>query len=310
MQMISAYTASMNIEHIKIFIAVYRAGSFASVAKDLDVAASSISRAIATLEAQLKVRLFQRTTRNLTPTQAGINYFQRVESLIEEFDATHQEIMDKSSEPSGPLRITASVAFGQIILAPLLKEFLQRYPKIVPELTLSDTQANMITDQFDIAIRHGRLPNSSLIARKLIDVKYRLVATPEYLSQTTQILTPQDIHKHTLITFTYSGFNKEWTFKRDDNTETMSIHPALTLTNASAIKTCVMTGMGVAILPDWSIQEEIESGELIPLLPDWEFSGTLYETGVWLMYPSRAFIPAKTAAFMDFLFSEIKNKLG
>ncbi|MCV2403515.1 LysR family transcriptional regulator [Marinomonas sp. C2222] len=295
----------MNLDHIKIFLAVYRAKSFTLVAKDLDVAASSISRAIATLEGQLKIRLFQRTTRNLAPTQAGIDYFHRIQPLFDELECVNQEITDNSSEPSGSLRITASISFGQIVLTPLLKEFLQKYPKVTPEITLSDSRDNIITEQFDIAIRQGKLSDSSLVARKLIDVKYLLVASPTYLEQAAPIQCPEEIMQHPLITFSYSGFNKEWYFKQDDQIDTIAIRPILTLTTASAIKTCVTKGMGLTILPEWSIQDEILSRELVEVLPDWAFSGLPVETGVWLMYPSRAFIPAKTAAFMNFLLDKV-----
>ncbi|MCP5168380.1 MAG: LysR family transcriptional regulator [Hahellaceae bacterium] len=295
----------MNLEHIKLFVAVYRAGSFATVAKDLNVAASSVSRAVATLEAQLNTRLFQRTTRNLTPTQAGERYFQRVEALVEEFEIAHQEIIDQSLEPSGRLRVTASVSFGQIVIAPLLKAFHEQYPNIYLELTLSDTRANMITDQFDVAIRHGRLPDSSFVARKLAEVNYVLVASPGYLKQVRPITTPEEIPLHSLISFTYPEFSKAWCFRRNGTEQVMPIKPFLTLTTASVIRDCVKNGMGVAMLADWTVKEDISNGSLVQLLPDWDVSGVSFDTAIWLVYPSRAFTPAKTAAFTDFLIRHL-----
>ncbi len=297
----------MNLNHIKIFVAVYRAGSFALVAKDLNVAASSISRAIASLETNLQSRLFQRTTRNLTPTQAGERYFQRVEALIEEFDIAHQALTEESLTPSGKLRITASVSFGLIVLSPLLKEFQQLYPNITIEFTLSDTHENIVADQFDIAIRHGQLVDSSLVARKLMNVDYLLVASPAYIQQAKPIVTPQDILTHSHISFSYKDFNKEWFFRARNLTETVPITPTATLTTAAAIKICVEQGMGIAMLPDWSVKTELASKRLIHVLPKWKATGTHMNTGIWLVYPSRAFIPAKTAAFADYLLQRIKQ---
>ena len=295
----------MNLNHVKLFVAVYRAGSFTSVAKDLNVVASSVSRAIATLEGQLETRLFQRTTRTLTPTQAGERYFQRVEALVEEFDLVHQEVMDHSLKPSGTLRVTASISFAQIVITPLLKEFCERYPDIHLELSLSDARTDIVAEQFDVAIRHGVLPDSSLVARRLVDVNYLLAASPQYLQQTTPVLAPKDIQRHSLVTFTYPEFNAAWRFRRNGEVDDIPIKPILSLTTASAIKECAINGMGITMLADWSIKEELSDGRLEKVLPEWDIAGANADSAIWLVYPSRAFIPAKTAAFANFLLSKL-----
>lgn len=310
MQFIDAYNARMNLDHLKIFIAVYRAGSFASVAKDFDMAASSVSRAIGALEAQLKVRLFQRTTRNLTPTQSGEHYFHSIEALVEEFDMVHQEMVEQSLKPFGRLRVTASVSFGQIVLAPLLKGFHQTYPNISLELTLSDTRSNIVNDQYDVAIRHGKLNDSSLVARKILDVNYFLVASPKYLRKTKPIAMPTDIQHHNLISFTYAEFDKAWHFRCDGTEEVVSIKPVLSASTALAIKECIKNDMGLAILPDWIVREELRSGKLKRVLPDWTVAGSNFDTAIWLVYPSRAYVPAKTTAFLDYLLSKTRLIAG
>lgn len=301
MHFISAHNARMNLDHIKLFVAVYKVGSFAAVAKDLNMAASSVSRAVSTLEEQLSTRLFQRTTRTLTPTQAGERYFQQVEALVEEFDLAHQDMLQQTQTPSGRLRITASVSFSQAIIIPLLAAFRQQYPNIVVELTLSDEPANLVSNQFDIAIRHGKLSDSSLVARKLMDVNYLLVATPNYLKHAKPVIKPVDIQQHSLISFIYPTFSKEWLFKTPESLQSISIQPILKCSSATAIKECIKNHMGLGLLPDWSIKQEIKNRELIHLLPQWHASGKNEENAIWLVYPSRAFMPAKTAAFADFL---------
>jgi DNA-binding transcriptional LysR family regulator len=292
----------MNLEHTKLFVLVYRAGNFASVAKELDIAASSVSRAIANLENKLQTRLFQRTTRNLTPTESGEQYFKRVEGLIEEFEIAELEVTAQSSEPFGRLRVSTSISFGQAVIAPLLTNFRDKYPNIMLELTLADMQSNLVNDQFDVAIRHGRLNDSSLVARKLLDVSYLLVASPDYIKQKPPVNRPKDLHQHELISFSYSEFNKEWQFSRDDLNDVIPIKPVLMTTTALAIKECVKGGMGIAVLPDWVVREDLTKGSLVHLLPDWKVTGNYTDTAVWLVYPSRKFVPAKTTAFIEYLF--------
>ena len=291
----------MNLDHIKLFVAVYNAGSFAAVAKELDVAPSSVSRAIASLEDHLKTRLFQRTTRNLTPTQSGAFYYQRVEALVEELEIAQQELIAQNSEPFGRLRITASTSFGQTILVPYLKSFQKLYPKVSIELILSDTQANLVDGQYDVAVRHGKLNDSNLISRKLMTVRYVLVAGTEYVNRNTPIKNPSDIKKHALISFGYKNFNKEWRFHDGDLEERISIEPLMTITTASAIKECVLKNMGVAILPDWIIEEELKTLQLVNVLPNWQVTGTESDTAIWLLYPTRLFVAAKTTAFVNHL---------
>ncbi|MDN4502647.1 LysR family transcriptional regulator [Alteromonadaceae bacterium BrNp21-10] len=293
----------MNLDQVRIFVSVYRAGNFATVAKELDMAPSSVSRAIANLEHSLKTRLFQRTTRTLTPTQAGEQYFQRVGSLIDEFDTAHQELLEQSLGPTGRLRVSASVSYGQIELAPRLKDFYQLYPNINIELILSDTRLDIIANQVDVAIRHGKLPDSSLVARKLTDVKYGLVASDDYLRNASKIDSPSDIIQHPLITFDYEALKKQWTFKGEQQTQTIDIQPQLIITNAAAMRECVKSGFGIALLADWTVREDIQSGKLVQVLPHWSVSGSDSQSAIWLIHPARTYVPAKTRAFMDFLLN-------
>lgn len=307
----------MNLEQIKLFIAVYKARSFAAVAKDINVAPSSVSRAIAALEDQLQTRLFQRTTRSLAPTQLGEQYFHRVEALFDELELAHQELIHQQSEPFGTLKVTASTSYGQAVLAPLLGGFHQQFPKIRLELNLADTQANLIEDQFDLAIRHGRLNDSNLIARKLQDVRYRLVGHPNRIKNGPAVKHPEDILKHPLVSFGYHPFDKAWQFRHNSNgkkdpkynrteqDQTIQIQPILTTTTASALKACALNQMGLALLPDWIIQEELESNELVNLLPEWEIAGTDFKSAIWMVYPTRQFVPEKTRVFMEYLIGKV-----
>ncbi len=303
MQIINAKVAIMDIDNIKAFIAVYRAGSFVDVANERNVASSTVSRAVATLEAQLNTRLFQRTTRKLVPTQEGELYFEKISPLIEEMDLVHQSLIDSGATPSGRLRVTASVSYGQIVIAPLLKAFRTQYPNIELELILSDAHIDLINDQVDIAIRHGNLSDSNLVARKLADVRYHLVSSNAYLQQRGAPQVPDDLSDHDLVTFAYDNFRNAWNFQRDGASQRISIRPIMTATNAATIRQSVRDGMGIALLADWTIRSDLQSEKLVELLPDWQVTSMAKESAVWLVYPSKRFVPAKTRAFIEFLFN-------
>lgn len=296
----------MNLDQIRLFVLVYKARSFTCVAKELNISPSSVSRSIAALEDQLKARLFQRTTRALTPTQLGEHYFLRVEALVDELDLANQEILNQNSEPFGTIRVTASTSFGQAVLAPLLTGFNDAYPRVNIDLVLMDTQTNVVEDQFDIAIRHGRLRDSNLIAKKLLDVRYHVVASQHYLETNTKITKPSHILNHKVISFGYKSFNKEWNFRKGKNTETIAIKPILTITTATAIKECVKNHSGIALLPDWIVSDELQKNTLVNIFPEWQAAGTEFDTSIWLIYPSRSYIPAKTRVFMDYLFTHTR----
>lgn len=296
----------MNLDHIQLFILVYKAKSFASVAKALNVSPSSVSRAIAGLEEQLQSRLFQRTTRALTPTQLGDEYFHRVEALIDELDLAREAVFNQNSEPFGNIKMTASTSFGQKVISPILGGFFDRYPNIQLELVLSDAQLNVIDHRFDLAIRHGALQDSSLVAKKLSNVHYSLVASPEYLAKSATIEVPRDILAHRLISFTYNAFNTEWNFRRDQSIESIPIKPILTMTTASAIQASVENSAGIALLPNWATNDALQTGRLVNILPDWQVAGANFDTSISLVYPSRRFLPAKTRALIDYLLANVR----
>jgi DNA-binding transcriptional LysR family regulator len=291
----------MNTDHIKIFLAVYRAGSFVTVAKDRNVAPSSITRSVACLEAALKARLFHRSTRSVKPTEAGDLYFRQMASLMEGFDQAHELLAERGEGPSGRLRVSASVSYGQIVIAPQIKRFRDLFPKIELELILTDNRIDLISEQIDVAIRHGRLPDSGLTARKLTDVSYSLVASPHYLAIRPAVQHPKDLTAHELVAFSYSDFRSQWNFKKAEADFSLAITPTLIISNAAAICRCVSDGAGVALLADWTIERDLREKRLVKVLADWHVGATTQEANIWLVYPSSRFVPAPTRVFADFM---------
>lgn len=298
----------MELDRLSIFLDVYRANGFAPVARARNIAPSTVSRAISSLEKSLGVLLFTRTTRSLSPTEAGIAFRSRISPLVEELEAASADARDQISGVRGRLRITASVSYGHAVLAPRLKSFRRICPHLGLDLILSDKIVDLVGERIDVAIRLGALQDSSLVATKLQDMTYRLVASQEYLADRPAIKTPEDILQHSLISFPYEAFRTFWTFQRHHEKIDIPIEPALTVTNASTIAECTRQGMGLGMLSDWMCQDDLASGQLIEVLPHWQVSGKTPESSIWLVYPTRKYLPAKVSHFRDWLVDQYRPR--
>ena len=292
----------MEISVLRIFIEVMRQGSFAAVARERNIDPSSVSRSISGLEQELGVRLFQRTTRKLSPTEAGITYFNRIEPLIEEMQRAVELITEVSGQPKGTLKVTASVSFGLKCIVPLLAEFGMLYPELSVDLLLTDSRVDLLTERVDLAIRLGQLRDSTLIAQKLMSTRYLVCASPGYLKQWGQLNQPEEITQHNCLLFPFAGFRSRWIFK--DSQGEISEIPVSgrnIISNAIGLQQCAIAGMGLALLPHWLVNEDLEAGKLIKVLPNYDVTATDFDTLAWLVYPSRTYVPLKVKVFMDFL---------
>ncbi|NEQ45984.1 MAG: LysR family transcriptional regulator [Leptolyngbya sp. SIOISBB] len=296
----------MEISTLQIFVEVMRQGSFTAVARDRNLDPSSISRTIAGLEKELGLRLFQRTTRRLSPTEAGTTYFERVGPLVEELQQAIEIATDVSGQPRGTLRVTASVSFGQRCLVPLLPQFRQQYPDLAIELLLTDAVLDLFAERIDVAIRLGILADSSLIAQRLMPTDYRVCASPHYLSQSGQLATPSDIARHACLRFPLAGFRSRWLFQdQAGKLAEIPVTGSIVISNALALQQCAIAGLGLALLPNWLIDAELQAGTLIDVFPDYQVTATEFNTAAWLVFPSRAYMPLKVRAFLDFLKTSI-----
>ena len=292
----------MEIEVLKIFVEVMRQSSFAAVARERNVDPSSVSRAIAGLERELGIRLFQRTTRKLSPTEAGIIYFDRIEPLIEEMQRAIELATEVSQQPRGTLRVTTSVSFGLKCVVPLLPQFETIYPDLVIDLLLTDLRLDLVTEKIDLAIRLGQLEDSTSIAQKLMSTKYFICASLHYIKQLGELNCPQDITRHNCLLFPLSGFRTRWIFRDDrGKISTVPVNGHTIISNAIGLRDCAIAGMGLALLPHWLVDEDFEAGRLIKILPNYDVTATNFDTIVWLVYPSRSYVPLKVKVFIDFL---------
>jgi DNA-binding transcriptional LysR family regulator len=298
----------MELSVLQLFVEVMRQSSFAAVARDRNLDPSSVSRAIASLEAELGIRLFQRTTRQLSPTEAGMTYFERIEPLVEEIQQATDIATDVSGHPKGTLRVTASVSFGLKCIVPLLPEFERLYPDLTIDLLLTDTVVDLLAERIDVAIRLGLLADSTLIAQQLMRTHYSVCASPEYLKKFDQIQHPQDLEHHNCLLFPLAGFRSRWIFKdRTGELSEITVTGRTVISSAIALQHCAIAGMGLALLPNWLIEADLQAGALINVFPDNDVTATDFSTAAWLVYPSRAYVPVKVRVFIEFLKQSISE---
>lgn len=298
----------MDLSVLQIFVEVVRQGSFAAVARDRNIDPSSVSRAIAGLEEEIGVRLFQRTTRQLSPTEAGMTYFERVESLVEEMQQAIDVATDISGKPKGTLRVTASVSFGLKCIVPLLPNFSEIYPDLTVDLLLTDAVVDLFAEKIDVAVRLGLLADSTLIAQQLMPTRYFVCVSPDYLKQWGQPQKPEDVEQHNCLLFPLAGFRSRWIFRdRNGDESEIQVRGRTFISNAIALQQCAIAGMGLALLPHWLIDEDLRAGKLVNVFPDYQVTATDFNTAAWLVYPSRSYVPLKIRVFIDRLKKYISS---
>jgi DNA-binding transcriptional LysR family regulator len=296
----------MDIEALRIFVDVMKHGSFAAVARQRDIDPSAVSRSISALEAELGVRLLQRTTRKLAPTEAGAEYYARVEGPLHEVQRAGQQAVDLLGQPTGMLRVTACTSFGQRMLAPLLPKLRDRYPQLTIELVLADHHVDIVDEQIDLAIRFGRKPGAGFIASRLVPRKFYVCASPAYLEKHGRPEHPRDLRLRDCLLFPMQGYRSVWKFRSEgEKPFQVPVAGHLIVSHGMTMTACALQGLGPALLPDWLCGEEVASGILVNLFPDYECTATDFDTAAWLVYPSRDYIPLKLRVFIDFLRAEV-----
>ena len=292
----------MDISVLQTFLDVVRQGSFAAVARDRNIDPSAVSRAVANLENELGVRLFQRTTRRLSLTEAGTVFHRRTEPLMEDISGAISAAREISNQPIGTLRITASVSFGLACIVPHLPSFEAQYRDLAIDLVLTDSVLDLVRERIDVAIRLGKMADSTLIAHWLMSTHYTVCASPKYLERSERLQHPQALGKHRCLCFPLEGFRSRWLFRDQTGTvETVTVQGQIVISNAIALLNCTLSGMGISLLPNWLIRDDLATGKLIDVFPNHAVTATDFETAAWFVYPSRRYLPLNVKVFTDFL---------
>ncbi len=281
---------------IPVFIAVVEHGGFSSAARALGVSKSAVSKRINQLEDQLSVRLLQRTTRRLSLTEAGECYYQHAQKAWQHALLAEDSVTQLQKNPHGRLRINAPMSFGRLHLAPLIPDFLARYPDVTVDMVMDDKHVDLIDAGFDIAIRAGDLPDSTMVARKLVDCHSVICASPEYLAQHGQPSTPADLLSHNAILYSYSPNAADWTFMDVDGEEVVTVSGNYQVNNSEVLREALLKGAGIGRLPTFVAGADIQAGRLTPLLTHYQMPAK----SIYAVFPERTYMPAKVRAFLDF----------
>ena len=299
----------MDVGLVRLFVLVMRHGSFSAVARDQTLDPSSISRAISALEDQLGVRLFQRTTRQMVPTEAAHAYVARVGPLLDAFDDAQHAARDAGKAPEGLLRILSPAGFAQSNLLPLLPDLAARYPGLDFEFILTDEDLDLITERIDIAIRLWPMQGASHIVTRLCPRREVVCASPDYIAAHAKITTPADLGDHRCVVFRQQEYRSSWRFRKSGkDIQSISVRPRFTVSNATALRECVLLGLGPTLVPRWIVGADLAAGRLVDALPGYEATATDFDSAsAWLVYPSRSYVPLKVRVLIDYLKREFEH---
>lgn len=282
---------------MQVFCRVASCGNFSHAARELGISPAMVTKHIAALEDLLSIRLLNRTTRKVSMTEAGESYLRLCQNLLSDIEEGEASLSQLSHHPSGTLKLTAPIDFGVLRLAPAIANYLNRFPDVRIDINYQDRKVNLVEEGFDLAIRIGALPDSSLVAVPLM--KHHLVccASPAYLEQYGQPQHPTELRQHNCLTYSYSSTNNEWHFRNAEESCAIKVSGRLNANNGRAMVAAATLGVGIILKPQFMVQDYIATGELVPILEDYEQS----HSDVFAVYPHRRFLPAKMRSFIDYL---------
>ena len=288
---------------MRLYTRVVETGSFSAVARELGTIQPTISKQLTSLEEHLGVRLLNRTTRQLSPTEAGRKYYERCKRILDEVSDLEGSLSDLQTRPTGMLRVHAAVAFGQLYILPVMFKFRRLYPGLAIDLMLSDRYIDVIQEGVDVAIRFGELRDSQLVARRIGGSARVCVASPAYLRARGTPKSPGELFSHNCITYNYL-FSNEWEFHAGNGPTTVRVGGDFRANSALTIRAAALEGIGIAHMPTMFVQEDIDKGRLVRVLEDYGPPAV----DVHAIYPSARFLSGKVRLFLDFVSEEFKNE--
>jgi DNA-binding transcriptional LysR family regulator len=295
-----------DLEGLAIFAKVAETRSFAAAAAELKLSKATVSKAVSRVEAKLKTRLFNRTSRRIALTEAGRALTDRASHILAEGEAAEDEALSQSTAVRGLVRLAAPMSFGVSHVAPLLPEFLATYPEVSIDLHLSDATVDMIGDGFDAAIRIAVLPDSSLIARRICGMPRYLVGSPNYLEQHGRPRHPLHLAEHVCITYGHASAPETWRFTHK-NGKSATVRPSgpLRVNNGDAMMPALIAGTGLAVLPESIVRDALADGRLERLLADWSLpAGAVY----WVTPPG-GLPPQRVKVLAELLFERLGKRM-
>ncbi|TCP01290.1 DNA-binding transcriptional LysR family regulator [Rubrivivax gelatinosus] len=287
-----------NLKRLAYFAAVVETGSFTAAAERLGITKAVVSQQVARLEREFRTSLLTRTTRRLALTDAGQAFHERCARILREAAVAFDELAGVSVEPAGTLRLTAPFDYGLACVVPAVVEFSRRYPQCRVELALSDQSLDLLSNEVELAVRVGWLPDSPLPARRIGSFEQTLVATPALARRLDPAAGPQQLAQLPFVANAALKEPRHWVFEAaDGRRQAVEVQPSISLDATLAVLSAVSLGAGVSVLPDYTVAQALAEGRLVALLPGW----TLPAGGIHAVYPASRFRPAKVARFVDLL---------
>lgn len=281
------------------FACVVETGSFSAAARRLGVGQPAVSKTIAQLEQRMALRLLMRSTRGLTPTEAGQAFYDGAKRSIDEADEAELSARGAAEGLSGKLRVCAAVTFASLHVLPFLGPFLAQNPDLDIEIILDDRNVDLVEQGIDVALRMGILSDSALTARKIAVGPRRVVATPAYLATHGVPLVPSDLANHEAVVYTQMGGGDNWVFEKDGVESVVSVSGRVRVSAAQGVRAAVIAGLGLTMASEWMFVPELESGAVVTVMDDW----TLPTMDLWAVFPTGRLATAKTRAFVDYVSS-------
>ena len=282
---------------MEIFIRVVETGSFSEAARQLHVGQPAVSKTVAQLEDRLGVKLLLRSTRGLSPTEAGENFFRRAKRSVEEADEADLAARGAGATLSGRLRVSAAPTFASLHVLPHLPDFLGANPDLEMEIVLDDDPIDLIEEGIDISLRMGALADSALTARKIGEGRRLVVGTPAYFERAGMPRVPGDLAEHECVVHARGPGRDGWTFRKESSEVSVTVRGRLRVSAAEGVRAAVLAGIGVAVASEWMFARELVSGEVRAVLADW----TIPPIDLWAVFPAGRTASAKARAFADFV---------
>ena len=282
---------------LALFVRIVETGSFSAVAREGGMTQPTVSKQMTALERSLKTRLLNRSTRSLSMTEAGAAYYERCRNIIDQVRAAEISLGALQGTLGGTLSVNSSVGFGQMFLSRLVLDFQALHPEVSVLLTLNDRYIDLVEEGIDVAVRFGRLNDSSLVARRLAGSPVAVVASPAYLERHGVPQHPNDLTRHRCLHYTHLSTGNEWVFPESGGDIRVRIAARFRTNNGYALRDAMLSGHGIAVMPLVFIQQELSRGAAVPVLQDF----TATPLPVNAVYPSGRFVSAKVRTFIDYL---------
>lgn len=292
------------IASMRVFTAVVEASSFAGASDKLDLSRGMATRYVAQLETHLGVRLLNRTTRKLSLTEAGLDYYQHATQILAMVEESEVSAAQRSSAPRGILRVATSTSFGIHHMGTTISEYLRHYPDVQVDLFLDDRPIDLVKDGIDIALRFASKIDPGYVARRLAPIRVAACASPGYIKKHGSPKSPTELIDHNCLVYPHSIHQGGWHFKRKNEQQTVNVSGNLRCNNGDALVDAAIAGMGIIFEPSILVYKAINQGKLVRILPGWESR----EFSLYAVYPNRKYLPPKVRTFIDFIVERFGPK--